>query len=166
MLLALDPGRNFCGYAYGDKVLRGCGVSKLPPAGKIWSLAQVCQFHGDALNSVGVTRYRYERVVVERMGLRMQDAQGKTATAKMGRIVAIGNDLLGLQAIGAFIAGRVGGTLEYVQHFQCSKEVTQNRVLHLLSPAEQDVLALYGGKKRDDICDAVAHWLRAVGRMG
>jgi hypothetical protein len=163
--LALDPGRNFVGFAYGTTELLACGVSKLPAEGKVWGLDRACEYHANVVESALKFAPAVDRVVVERMGVRLQDAQGRTTSAKLARVIALSNDLLGIQAIGAHIAGRVGGRLWYVQHFLCSKEITQNRVLHLLSPKEQDVLALYKGKKRDDICDAVAHWLRAVGRL-
>jgi hypothetical protein len=163
--LALDPGRNHVGFACGGTELLACGVSKLPKEGAVWGLDRVCAYHWDTVRA-HIPGLRVDSVIVEKMGVRMLDAKGNTAQAKLARLVALSNDLLQLQAVGAFIAGRSGGTLVYTGHFLCSKEVTQNRVLHFLNPREQDVLALYKGKKRDDICDAIAHWLRAVGRMG
>ncbi len=156
-VLAIDPGRNHCGFAYlVDNTLRVCNTVELPAAGKTWSLEDVCRYHAGHIGGY-LDRYRVDRVVVERMGLRKIDG---TAS----RLVALGNDLLGLQAIGAYAAGRLGGHLEYVQHFPCPKEVTQNRVSYILTPEELKLYHAVKGKK-DDVADAVAHGLRACGRL-
>lgn len=154
-VLAIDPGRNHTGWAwFCDSVMYGCGVSVLPPEGKIWPLGKVLQFHGQ----VGIPDT--DLVVCEQMGLTV--ARENKLSAAIGK----GNILLELQAVAAYIAGRCySAQVQYVRHFQCTKTVTKNRCMHLLTEGEKKTMAEYKGTKKDDMFDAIAHGLRAVGRM-
>jgi hypothetical protein len=155
-VVALDPGRLNLGFSiFRDGALIKCGRSTLPKEGKIWPLGKVCDYHYGAIPDVG----RVDQVVVEEM--RLTRARDKTLV----RCISVGNGLLELTAIAAFISGRLGGRLTYVNPAQCPKEVTQARVSYLLSPVERLMYEAIKGKK-DDVADSLFHGLRAIGRAG
>ena len=153
--LSIDPGKNFCAWSFaeGNQLLKCC-VSVRPK--RPMELGAICEYHW-----LNVPPIKADRVIVERMQLRKIDGAAS-------RLVALANDLFQLQSVGAYIAGRAHAELVYVPHFAVPKLITKNRVLHLLSPREHDVLAAGAAnmKKLDDLFDSVGLLLRAVGRMG
>lgn len=155
LVVSLDQGRNHTGYAvFQNGKLTACGVSKLPKEAKIWGLEKVVEFHFRSLPQV-----KPDMVVLEKHWLT------KAREPTLSQALAKGTDLLGLQAVAFYIAGKLGGAIRLFAPFQCTKQITKNRVAYLLSPEERPLYESHKGKT-DDVADAIALGLRAVGRMG
>lgn len=159
-ILAVDPGKNVCGYAlFHDKTLIRCGLSVLP-AGPA-KLGAIAEYH---YRSIAFDAAEADRVYVEEMSLN----RGRDGT--LSKAIATANDLLKLQAVGAYIAGRLRASLVYVPPAKHDKRVTQNRAEATLSPSELEIVTKslqdYRASIHHNLYDAVLHGLRAVGRYG
>jgi Holliday junction resolvasome RuvABC endonuclease subunit len=155
VVLAIDQGRNHTGWAvFNNAQLTACGVSKLPKESRIWGLEKVVDYHYRNLPTVTP-----ERVILEKHWLT------KAREPTLSQAIAKGTDLLSLQAVAFYIAGKLGGAISLFSPFQCSKTMTKNRVEYLLKGAELDLYRVHKGKT-DDLADAICLGLRAVGRMG
>jgi hypothetical protein len=164
-LLSLDPGRAYCGWGlFQESHLVHAGVSALPEAMKYLTTGQVASYHLSAIVRATAVD-ECDRVVAELMQLTL----GRDGT--LGKAIAVGNDLIGLSTIAAYIAGAMHGALELAPHPKCSKDVTKARVLYVLTDGEKAAMQRGLGKRMDQTVglnafDAVFHGLRAVGRFG
>lgn len=160
LLVSIDPGVVCTGWALwtSDRpagwTLVRCGLSVRPENLKRAPLAHVCAFH--AANVRASTSTGLDYIVVEQQQL----STGRDSKAP----IAKGNDLLAVQAVGMWVAGRLGGgELIYptVSDWlaNTNAEQTANRLLGALTNDELKVLtAGQSGKKTLDhnVKDAVA----------
>jgi hypothetical protein len=128
-----------------------------------------CQHYADAVK-LGSHVFGSGRraVFVEQM----QMSQGRDGSGEKRTIIAKANDLLELQAVGAYVAGALGGSLCYVPvgtwKGSAPKHVTEARARAALSPAELAIveaeLARHRGGLGHNLWDAVGIGLHATGR--
>jgi len=122
-LLALDPGRQGFGWALFERgVLRCCGVFPQPPAPRAHQQPSIWDVSFAAANNVafgvgkalGVAQsvLRVDEVVLEQM-VAYPPPRGKKETARARTAKA--NDLLDLQAIGAWVAGTFRASTHWVE---------------------------------------------------
>ena len=136
----------------------------MPEPLKYLGTGGVAAFHlSTIVRETGLTEY--ERVVVE--GMRLTTARDTT----LGKAIATANDLIGLTAIAAYIAGQMRAELVYVAHPACSKAVTKARCEYVLTEAEKALARKSLGKAYDqkvgeNFFDSCFHLMRAVGRFG
>lgn len=135
VVLGIDPGLRLLPWAAWSPTTHrivACGASKLEATSNPRHLAQVAEEHAAHLTHA-VQHLQVSVVCVEQQGLNT----GRDST--LGKAIATGNDLLELQAIGAYVAGLLAGIhgarFRYLPigawKGSAPKEVTQNRVLKL-----------------------------------
>jgi hypothetical protein len=158
-----------------DWKLRACGLVRGPERAK---LDDKCEAYYEAISqdlrrqspwtyNELTARHAWGHVWVEQMRMTMAQ-DGKKG---MPAAIAKGNDLLELQAVGAYVAGALG-TLRYASpgtwKGQTSKEVTENRVHKYLTPSELAIVREALSKHRDGLAhnlyDAVGIGLHGTGR--
>lgn len=161
-LISIDPGlRNLGAALYEDGNLRDANTFVLPKG--LHNLSQACAYFEQALKPWLPVQF----VAVEQQHLSL-GRDGKN----VARIIAVANDLLAVQAVGAYLAGRCGGVLTYVPTPKHDKLVTRNRLLHALKEEELSLLDVALGERWRDgkggvwenCLDSVMIGLRAVGR--
>lgn len=159
-----DPGLNICSVGvYQDQKLVAARMSRLP-AKQRFRLHEACEYHARAM--VGLPSPTH--FALEEMSL--NKGWDKTHT----EAIAKGNDLLAVQAVGAYLAGWFGGQLLYTEpqgwKGTASKEWTEQRCLEWLDSSELAVveseLASHRAKSlHHNLWDAVAIGLWATSRL-
>lgn len=167
MILSIDPGKHHVAWALWARVVGFELVAAGLTDSDARTLAERCQEHALALvHRLGLGLGQVSLVAVEQMQL----STGRDRT--LSKAIATGNDLLELQAAGAYVAGAVGGRFKLLPpntwKGTAPKDVTRARVEKTLSQHEFKVLAgaLASVKPglRHNVYDAVGIGLHVTGR--
>ena len=164
--LSIDPSVNCLGWAlWLGTQLVDCGMSR--KADGRMSLDKVCELHYDAIRQAlarhGHPQFdplRISAVWVEQMSLGGERDRGAIAKA---------NDLLAVQAVGAYVAGKFG-RLRYAPvntwKGTASKKITEARARNVLTPTEVELVdrAAIPASLAHNVWDSVGIGLFAVGR--
>lgn len=168
-ILDLDPGRAGFGWAYHPGYLASAGVVPQPKSLRSYEQPPLEVVAGAVVRALRDAAVDPTLVVVERMQI-----YPPGPTEKPGRAVAVGNDLLDLQAIGGLVAGwfRVPVLYRFPRQWKGTTDTdvieARLRVWRGWQPADaqawESVQAL-GKTLRHNAVDAVAMVLAEAGRI-